>query len=322
MPEIPELSQTIDAVYKKYVDAATDWRRDHLGASTIGRECERRIWYSFRWCSNPDFDGRMHRLFATGYNQEERLINDLKNIGVEVFDKDPETNKQIHYVDFGGHYSGSLDAIGKGFPEAPATFHVIECKTMNTRGFNKLKEKGVKLTKFEHYCQMQVYMGWSGLERAFYFVVCKETDELYNERVHFDQEVFDRLRLKADRIIFATTPSFKISDSPTDFRCSFCEHKSICHGKKLPEVNCRTCAFSDVIGDGCWKCTRCNTVLDSLQQRSACRKHVFIPQLVPMEQTDADDENGWIAYGDIVNGDGAIPSIELQKYVQASGGSK
>lgn len=305
---------TTEKIYKTYVKNNGDWRRDHLGASLIGQECERKIWYTFRWCTNPEFNGRMLRLFATGHSQESRLLRDLKNIGIVVYDVDPDTGNQIHYKDFGGYYAGSLDAIAKGFDEAPKTWHVVECKTMNTKSFTYLKSKGVRIAKYEHYAQMQVYMGWSGLDRAMYLVVCKDTDEIYSERVYFDKETYDRLRLKADRIVFADVPMQKIG-GPDSFKCKWCEHRYLCHDKKLPEVNCRTCAHSDIVENG-WVCGKDNHTLEPLEQRQPHPCHVFIPALVPMEQTDADAERGTITYGKITNGPGAISSTELQEWIQ------
>ena len=318
MPELPpEPTPTIDTIYQSYVTSNGDWRRDHLGASIIGRECCRELWYTFRWATNPMFDGRLLRLFATGHSQESRILKDLKSAGVAVYDVDPDTGEQIHYADFGGHYAGSLDGIGKGFKESPATWHVIECKTMNTRTFNQLKAKGVQSVKFEHYCQCQVYMGWSGLDRAFYIAVCKDTDELYGERIHFNQELFDQLRLKADKIIFADTPPVSNCGGA---ECKWCNHKQVCQGKRLPEINCRTCAHSDTVIDCGWKCSRTGKELSPLDQRNACQYHIFIPALVPLEQTDADADRGVVMYGDIVNGYDAIRSTELQNAIDKKGG--
>ena len=316
MPEIPVPPNiTVEKIYQSYVDNNGDWRRDHLGASLIGKECERSLWYTFRWASNPNFNGRMLRLFSTGHSQEKRLINDLKKIGCTVYDVDPNSGNQIHYSDFGGHYSGSLDCIASGFGEAPKTFHIVECKTMNAKAFKNLKGKGVQIAKFEHYCQMQVYMGWSKLDRAMYLVVCKDTDEIYSERIHFDQLVFDGLRDKADRVIFSDTPLSKVGELES-FKCRWCEHKAVCHEKKLPEVNCRTCAHSDVINLGGWICGKDNHILTPLEQRTACDCHIFIPQLVPLEVTDANSEFGTVSYGDIVNGPGSILSKDLQEAIE------
>ena len=37
----------------------------HLGASIIGKDCERALWYDFRWVTRWAFTGRMLRLFDT-----------------------------------------------------------------------------------------------------------------------------------------------------------------------------------------------------------------------------------------------------------------
>jgi len=317
MPDLPEPElPTVTKIYQSYVDANKDWRRDHLGASLIGTECERSIFYSYRWCSPPKFPGRILRLFDTGNNQEERLLNDLRNIGCEVYDRNPETGKQIAYEEFGGHFAGSLDAVVKGFDET-SEWNVVECKTINTKGFKQLQAKGCRIAKWEHFCQIQCYLSWSGLTRAFYLCVCKETDEIYGERIYYDQAVADKMIDKAYRIIFANEPSFKISDFDKDMRCRFCQHIELCRGRCLAEVNCRTCAFADVIEDGKWKCARTGKEIPPLSQRNGCPVHVYIPALVCLTQTDADNEKGWIMYGDVVNGKGAVASKDLWKVIQA-----
>ena len=107
MPELPPPpSPTISAIYKQY-ETKQDFR-DHLGASIIGKECLRSLWYDFRWCSSPSFSGRMLRLFETGFREEARIIENLRSIGVTVYDRDVDTDTQIKYERFGGHFSGSL----------------------------------------------------------------------------------------------------------------------------------------------------------------------------------------------------------------------
>jgi hypothetical protein len=313
MVQLPELIlPTVDAIYKHYIDSSGDFRRNHLGASLIGSKCERSLWYTFRWCTNPQFSGRVLRLFETGNQQEPRLIKNLREVGIEVYDTDPDTKNQIHYEMYGGHYAGSLDGIGVGFKESKQ-YHVLEFKTSNVKLFNELKKNGVAAAKPEHYAQMNQYMKWSGLERAYYFVVCKDNDDIYGERVSLDKELVKRLEQKASRVIFSDRPSFKISDSPNDPTCRFCNHKDICRGIYLPEVNCRTCVFAKPEENGTWICTRDNTLLCSTKQRETLSCHVFVPDLVPLEQTDANPEKGTITYGSVENGPGAILSQELQE---------
>ena len=308
MPPLPQIVlPTVEKIYQSYVLNNGDWRRDHLGASTIGTECERALWYNFRWCSKPNFDGRVLRLFDTGNNQETRLLNDLRNIGCTVYDREPETGKQISYSEFGGHLGGSLDAIAQGFEESKV-WHVVECKTVNTRGFKGLQTKGVAVAKYDHYCQVQLYMLWAKLDRAYYLCVCKETDEIYGERIHFDKVFADTLVDKANRVIFANEPL----DRCEGFHCKFCNHKSICFGGGWAEVNCRTCAFSDVVIDGKWFCPKYAKEIPGITQRNGCPSHCYIPALVPLEQIDADAENWTITYaGGLVNGIGHVASKDM-----------
>ncbi len=320
MAELPkEQTPTVDSIYNMYEAKAGDWRRDHLGASQIGHPCERKLWYDFMWCSEPKFEGRILRLFQTGFKEESRIIDELRGTGVTVYSVDPYSGKQIHYEDFGGHFGGSIDGIAIGFKEAPKTYHVLEIKTSNTKSFNALKKKGVESEKPVHYAQMQTYMRWSGLDRAMYLSVCKETDFIYEERVYYNEEVAIRLKNKAERIVFSSEPPDRIG-TPEHFECRWCSHNSICHCGNLPLVSCRVCAFVNAEENGTWICTREGRELCSLDQRRACNKHCFVPGVVPLEQTDASEENGTITYGNIINGFGATLSKDLQGVINCQNG--
>lgn len=58
--------------------------RNHLGASELGEECWRKLWYGFRWTKLEHFDGRMMRLFNVGHSAEPRFVTYLRGIGFEV----------------------------------------------------------------------------------------------------------------------------------------------------------------------------------------------------------------------------------------------
>ena len=320
MVEMPEIFPTVQKIYKAYQDRPNDWRRDHLGASSIGHACERKLWFDFRWCSKPGFEGRTLRLFETGKREEIRVIENLREIKVTVWAVDPNTGLQITYGSFGGHYGGSLDGMIFGVDEAPETWHVLEVKTMNTRDFNRMKKEGVKKVKFLYYCQMQAYMHWSEVERAYFLCVCKETDEIYPERVYYDKKFAEGLELKAKRIVFSPTPLFKISDDPDLLpECHFCDHKKLCQGQCLPLVTCRTCAWVTPHEDGFWVCDRTEEKISSSGQRHPCEFHIFVPDLVPLEMVNADADVGTVTYklaeGSISNGPGAIASGNLGEYI-------
>jgi hypothetical protein len=45
----PPPAPTKAAIFAAYEAEAGDGFREHLGASLIGKDCERALWYDFRW---------------------------------------------------------------------------------------------------------------------------------------------------------------------------------------------------------------------------------------------------------------------------------
>lgn len=314
MAELPTgFSPTIEAIHLNY-ERERESFRSHLGASVIGRECERELWYSFRWCTRPAFSGRMLRLFDTGKREEERLIEDLRRIGIEVHDCDPETGVQYGFSDLGSHFSGSIDGAALGIIEAQATWHLLEFKTFNGKRFELLRKHGVKIAAPEHYAQMVVCMDYLGFTRAFYLAVCKDTDELYAERLRADPAFAALLKEKARRIITAAAPPSRISDDPGWWKCKCCEHQTVCHEGQTPEVNCRTCLHSTPV-DGGWRCEKHHQLLSKTEQERACADHLYIPELLAGEVVDADDNS--VEYclpdgGSLRNGRGGMSSRQIR----------
>lgn len=329
MAAIPEEdSLTVQSIYKAYVANDKNEFRPHLGASKIGEPCERRLWYSFRWVDKEIFEGRMLRLFETGHMAEPRFIANLLAIGCEVSESTPD-GLQHRVQDIGGHFGGSLDGVGKGIPEAPKTWHVLEFKTHSEKSFTKLKKEKVKSANPLHWAQMQTYMGYTELDRALYLAANKNTDELYSERIEFDQVAFAKLKAKAERIINASEPLPRISQDPTSFACRYCEFSQICHGSRLPLVHCRTCTHSTPIvdgrgeagKDGLWRCEVHNGNVPTDFQRTGCKSHRYIPIFLERSARPVDFRDGVVIY-DIGNGetfgngdgdDGAFSSEEIRK---------
>lgn len=279
-------SPTVDAIFAAYEAMRETGWREHLGASLIGQDCERALWLGFRWATRAAHAGRLLRLFQTGHREEARLIADLRAAGVQVLDRDPDTGRQWAVSAVRGHFGGSMDATALGILEAPKTWHLIELKSHNAKSFADLKKKGVAASKPTHHAQMQTYMALAGLDRAFYLAVCKDTDELYGERVHYDMVAALRLLAKAERIIDAQHPPPRISDDPGYFACRMCDHRAVCHEGALPVRNCRTCLSSTPVDEGRWHCARFDKHLTRREQEAGCLCHRLIPDLVKGEQID------------------------------------
>lgn len=288
LPEAP--APTRDAIFASYEADADTGFRPHLGASQIGKSCERALWYDFRWTTPARFPGRILRLFETGQLEEARIVRNLRRVGATVLEVDPETGRQWRVEAHGGHFGGSLDAVALGLIEAPKTWHVLEFKTHSAKSFRELVAKGVAEVKPQHWAQMQIYMHLTGLTRAMYVAVCKDTDDLYVERVHADGGAAERLLAKAGRVIHAPRPPARISEDPTWFECRFCDHHEICHGEGAAAISCRSCLHSTPV-EGGWHCARWDQALDIETQWQGCARHLFIPDLVPGEVVDAGDDH-------------------------------
>lgn len=298
LPSNPE-SATVQAITASWAKR-NDPPRPYLGASVIGRECERQLWYAFRWAAPEQFDGRMLRLFDRGQREEAALVADLRAIGCEVYDTDPSTGKQFTFTAIAGHSGGSMDAVARGIPEAPKAWHVCEFKTHSAKSFADLTAKGVQGAKPEHYAQMMLYMHWAQLDRALYLAVNKDTDALYSERVRYDETQALALVAKAERVIYAAEPLPRLSDDPAFFKCKFCPASAECHGTPLPAVSCRTClhATPEREGNGRWSCAKYSADIPLDAQRTGCDSHLYIPALLARwgEATDASEADGWVEY--------------------------
>ena len=292
--EHPVVSAIYAAIKKEKDSEPT---RSYLGASIIGAKCERFLWYTFRDCCKEEFDGRMYRLFDHGNLEESRMVRDLRAVGCEVHENMGEDCSFAQYAisAFGDHFSGHLDGWARGGPLGHEC-HVTEYKTHNKksfndlkkRGVNDLKKRGVKRSKPLHYAQMQVYMHGTGMKKALYLAVHKDTDTLYVEIVEYDQKCAEILMERAKRIIIATEPPSKYSEDRNSFECTYCAANSICWGNPnlakpedvLPRKSCRQCkhARPDIERPGAyWACG--NGVLWT--DGNPCEYYTLIPGLLP-----------------------------------------
>ena len=295
MATLPESQHSTSAAIVRWYESKPQEHRPHMGASLIGHQCERYIWLTWRWVLKPEFKGRILRLFDTGKREEARLIEELRGIGAQVWDVDPDSGDQFRVSACNGHFGGSLDGIAKGLPEAPKSAAVLEFKTHGDKSFNDLLAKKVQGSKPQHYDQMQVYMGLMDIDRAMYMGVNKNTDDVYCEWVHFDKQRFAQLKAKAEYLIEAPNPPDKISNDPAFYVCKMCSMWKHCHGGLAAEANCRTCCHATPIENAAWNCQHHNGEITTQMQLQGCNQHLMIPTLVPYGEP-VDGGQTWIAY--------------------------
>lgn len=297
MALIPQNDNTTKAkIYAWYESQEGGGHRPHLGASEIGHHCSRYLWYKFRWCFDSNFEGRILKLFRRGHDEEAVFVRELKAIGVEVIDCDDDGNQYDFSEKDNAHFRGSMDGAAKGLPESPGTWHVLEFKTHSDKSFKDLCAKGVQESKPQHFAQMQVYMKWTGMERAMYMAVNKNDDSIYTERIKYEPVTAKQLTEKANQITFSGQPLEGISTRPDWYQCKMCDAYDICHGGKVAKVSCRSCCHSTPQSNGTWLCEKHGHELDNSDQERACEDHLYIPALMPAEMVDGDTNENWVRY--------------------------
>ena len=294
--------QLVELIYAERARHDTPRRPNSLRPSELGAECERFLWLRFRWSDAVEtFGGRMLRLFETGQLQEPRMTKELRSVGAEVYDTDPEdSTRQIKISTFDGHSTGYLDGVAGDIPFAQEPWCALEFKTHSEKSFKMLEKDGVEVSKPRHFAQMQIYLREQDLKEALYVAVNKNTDHLYCEFIAYNEKYTDRLFEKGERIIHRQDIPQRISNQPTFYTCKMCSAHAVCHELKRPPRTCRTCAYGHaatvpeielrLARKGEWFCEFHERALDLDDQRSGCADHRFHPHIVTGDSSNGGTE--------------------------------
>lgn len=270
------ISKDINSFCETYYEQG---HRNHLGASELGEECWRKLWYGFRWTKLDHHDGRMMRLFNVGHSAEPRFVTYLKGIGFEVKEFDDD-GKQFRISGALGHYGGSLDGVCK----APAKYEISEdiiislsFKTNNTgAGYANVSKESLQKSKPKHWAQECQYGYKTGIKYCLYLIENKNDSDITIKIVELDWNYGAQLEKKAETIIFAKEPPPRISDNPNFYNCKYCHQFDICHNGEQPEKNCRSCRNAIPVDNGEWFCSEHNGNIPNEFIKKGCDQWVAI----------------------------------------------
>ena len=247
--------------------------RNYLGASQIGHECARYLWYGFRWCFQDTITPRVARLFQRGHREEIFINETLQSIGIKTWGD--QTEVEFAY----GHAKGHCDGMCSGVIEAPKTVHLLEDKTMSEKYFKDVRKNGVQVSKPIYYVQCQLYMKFLKLTRTLFVVVNKNDDSMYIERLCYDEDFADKWEFVAENIVLSEHPPEK-RFSKSWYACKWCSAKEVCHEGAKVCLNCRTCEYCDILPKGQWECSKLDIRLTTEQQRIGCKFYKTLECLV------------------------------------------
>lgn len=270
-------------------EAAKMEPRSYLGASSIGENCNRKIWYRFRWLREK-FDADTLKRFEDGHRTEDLVIQRLKlNINVSIVNE-TEQHQQIGFKDIDGHFSGHIDGLITGVHAAPKTTHVLEIKCVSDKKFVELQKAKAELGEKQairkwnpvYYAQIVVYMQYMKLKRAYHVIATAGGRAWDSCRTEEDAPFALSLIEKARNIIYANDTPQRLSNDKSYYECKFCSFYKVCHEKELPNRHCRTCLHSSPAADGKWTCHLYGEI-DYEKQLAGCPSHAYIPSFVDGE---------------------------------------
>lgn len=196
--------------------------RDYLGASMIGNPCLRSVWYSYNKIPTEPFTAKQKRTFAIGSLLESFILSSIEFSGCKVL-RFCEALQDKEIPELKGHVDAYL---------ADSSFNpiaVLEIKTARDSSFKIFVNKGIKQWSPVYYAQLQAYMGMAGINEAYIVVLNKDTSEIFDEQVLFDEIEYEVIKNKAKIILRADEAPEKINNSPLFYLCRMCRYKNICH---------------------------------------------------------------------------------------------
>jgi hypothetical protein len=273
-----------------------------IPASRAGGDCTRQAWYALRWLLHgAPLPPHVIRIMETGLIYEDRARQRLCAACTDAWPVNPKTSKQWPIRQLGGWLRGRGDMIARGVPEMPPhEVFGVEIKSLNQKKFSRVIAHSLIVAMPDHYCQLQMLLHEYGLARGLYVAINRNTEELHVEIVGRDDSYINTRMLSLRQAVDSSTAPLRVSEKPDHFQCRFCDFAGLCKGGDLPQRRtCRSCIHSTFL-HGCevptLKCDRHGLELTPEEQKQGCDDHLFLPDLIPGAQIDANEADMTITY--------------------------
>lgn len=248
-PRINVFSDEFETLVDKAMQSreADQPKRNYLGASRLGVECDRALGYEyFKFPKDEDFNGRILRIFQRGHDGETRMLENLRTSGFTIQDAD-ESGNQLGFAiapdpetgvpRIAGHCDGVVTYSPLPQVAVPCLW---ENKVVGNRYFKKYQDKGIKEGNPVYYAQIQTYMGYLNYRNPGLFTVQNaDTGELYAELIPWDAQAAQAATDRGVRVISARHPEelAKIARASTDWKCRLCDYAGTCWRDEQPKIN-------------------------------------------------------------------------------------
>jgi hypothetical protein len=301
MPE-----STIIKMLNFAVDDHVEAKRAYLGMSGVGHDCGLKVFYDFYWATTNQLDVKSLFRIQDGHASEAITARRLSSTPQIMLITKNNNGEQFEFKGIHGHFVGHIDGYIGGTQKWPTVFAVWENKCTKESNFNKLNKLIEKFGMDSalhswspiYYVQAQMYMHHSECPRHYTTVTTpgsREYTEIYTEYNEGHAKDFIKF---AEIIVTNKIPPPPIHDREI-YPCNTCDHAGICHKGELPEVNCRTCIYSEALfanNKGEWMCHLKGETLSSVLMLKGCRDHLYDHHMLSHVATQIDSDCQSVTY--------------------------
>lgn len=211
-------------------------RRQYLGASAIGGECERAIQFEYAGAPREKEPGPVTlRKFDLGHMGEEIARAWFIDAGFDLTQRNQRTGQLFAFSQLDGRFRGHPDGVFVGGPAVLKYPALWECKSVGAKTARQIEKDGLRKARPAYYAQVAIYQAYLGLadNPAVFTVNNLDSGEQLHLTVPFDAEEAQRMSDRAVRIVQATD-AHDLLPRPFNDKSHFV---------------CRMCAFAE----RCWR---------------------------------------------------------------------
>lgn len=211
-------------------------RRQYVGASGIGKDCERALQFEFAGAPREtDFKTETLRKFDFGHMGEELARCWFQDAGFKLVQNSQKDGSRFRFVQMDGRFSGEPDGVFIDGPEIPGLTYpaMWECKTVGSKTYKQLMKDGLKKARPVYWSQIHTCMAYLGLKQTIFTVTNLDTGEQSHLLFEVDLEEAQRMTDRAVRII-SSTDAGDLLPRPyakaDHFECRWCSFAKRCWG--------------------------------------------------------------------------------------------
>jgi len=196
-------------------------KKGALRASSIGKPCDRQLWYEVNSEDGEEIPSNVKLKFLYGHLIEAMLLFLAREAGHTV-----EDTQQEYKIDgIKGHIDAKIDGV------------MVDVKSAASRSFEKFKDGTLPFSDpFGYIDQLSFYKQADGTERAGFLAMDKQHGHL----TFFEPTEFNDVRPRiahlkqvveepdAPERCFAAVPDGKSGNMKLPMQCSYCNHKHTC----------------------------------------------------------------------------------------------